>query len=46
MFRPLVTPPLPLMASLSVLTVWCTAPSFYRVVEAEGSIRAKSCVDL
>uniref|UniRef100_A0A3P9D269 Motile sperm domain-containing protein 1-like n=1 Tax=Maylandia zebra TaxID=106582 RepID=A0A3P9D269_9CICH len=26
--------------------MWCTAPSFYRVVEAEGSIRAKSCVDL
>ncbi|XP_006809491.2 motile sperm domain-containing protein 1-like [Neolamprologus brichardi] len=26
--------------------MWCTAPSFYRVVEAEGNIRAKSCVDL
>ncbi|XP_049424317.1 motile sperm domain-containing protein 1-like isoform X1 [Epinephelus fuscoguttatus] len=24
----------------------CTAPSLYRVVEAEGSVRAKSCVDL
>ncbi|XP_076019173.1 motile sperm domain-containing protein 1-like isoform X1 [Genypterus blacodes] len=26
--------------------VLCTAPSLYRVVEAEGSVRAKSCVDL
>lgn len=26
--------------------MWCTAPSLYRVVEAEGSVRAKSCVDL
>ncbi|XP_061565945.1 motile sperm domain-containing protein 1-like [Cololabis saira] len=25
---------------------WCTAPSLYRVVEAEGSVAAKSCVDL
>ncbi|KAM6949209.1 motile sperm domain-containing protein 1-like [Aplochiton taeniatus] len=24
----------------------CTAPSLYRVVDAEGSVRAKSCVDL
>lgn len=24
----------------------CTAPSLFRVVEAEGSVRAKSCVDL
>uniref|UniRef100_A0A8D3BQ32 MSP domain-containing protein n=1 Tax=Scophthalmus maximus TaxID=52904 RepID=A0A8D3BQ32_SCOMX len=24
----------------------CTAPSLYRVVEAEGSVRASSCVDL
>lgn len=24
----------------------CTAPSLYRVVEAEGSVRPKSCVDL
>ncbi|XP_034532539.1 motile sperm domain-containing protein 1-like [Notolabrus celidotus] len=24
----------------------CTAPSLYRVVESEGSVRAKSCVDL
>ncbi|XP_029932296.1 motile sperm domain-containing protein 1-like [Myripristis murdjan] len=24
----------------------CTAPSLYRVVEAEGSVKAKSCVDL
>ncbi|XP_028983923.1 motile sperm domain-containing protein 1-like [Betta splendens] len=24
----------------------CTAPSLYRVVEAEGSVRAKSCIDL
>ncbi|XP_038587910.1 motile sperm domain-containing protein 1-like [Micropterus salmoides] len=24
----------------------CTAPALYRVVEAEGSVRAKSCVDL
>ncbi|XP_041842237.1 uncharacterized protein LOC121640500 isoform X1 [Melanotaenia boesemani] len=26
--------------------MWCTAPSLYRVVEAEGSVAAKSCVDL
>ncbi|KAM7376817.1 hypothetical protein PAMA_013542 [Pampus argenteus] len=24
----------------------CTTPSLYRVVEAEGSVRAKSCIDL
>ncbi|XP_041821012.1 motile sperm domain-containing protein 1-like isoform X2 [Chelmon rostratus] len=24
----------------------CTAPSLYRVVEAEGNVRAKSCIDL
>ncbi|XP_074555148.1 motile sperm domain-containing protein 1-like [Halichoeres trimaculatus] len=26
--------------------MFCTAPSLYRVVESEGSVRAKSCVDL
>ncbi|KAM6959712.1 motile sperm domain-containing protein 1-like [Tautogolabrus adspersus] len=26
--------------------MYCTAPSLYRVVESEGSVRAKSCVDL
>ncbi|XP_072232239.1 motile sperm domain-containing protein 1-like [Leuresthes tenuis] len=26
--------------------MWCTAPALYRVVEAEGSVAAKSCVDL
>ncbi|XP_041635024.1 motile sperm domain-containing protein 3-like, partial [Cheilinus undulatus] len=28
------------------LSVYCTASSLYRVVESEGSVRAKSCVDL
>ncbi|XP_076019175.1 motile sperm domain-containing protein 1-like isoform X2 [Genypterus blacodes] len=32
--------------SLFLSLVLCTAPSLYRVVEAEGSVRAKSCVDL
>lgn len=32
--------------NLSISAVWCTAPSLYRVVEAEGSVAAKSCVDL
>ncbi len=32
--------------TLSLSSVLCTAPSLYRVVEAEGSVRAKSCVDL
>ncbi|CAK6984288.1 motile sperm domain-containing protein 1-like [Scomber scombrus] len=35
----------PFSFSLS-FKMWCTAPSLYRVVEAEGSVRAKSCVDL
>ncbi|XP_065806674.1 motile sperm domain-containing protein 1-like [Labrus bergylta] len=26
--------------------MYCTAPSLYRVVESEGSVRSKSCVDL
>ncbi|CAJ1048373.1 motile sperm domain-containing protein 1-like [Xyrichtys novacula] len=26
--------------------MFCTAPSLYRVVESEGSVRSKSCVDL
>ncbi|KAM4537074.1 motile sperm domain-containing protein 1-like isoform 1-T2 [Odontesthes bonariensis] len=26
--------------------MWCTAPALYRVVEAEGSVAPKSCVDL